>query len=162
MANRSPYTLLPMMSCARSFLAFRASDRLWIWGRSIRRLSFPGCTTEERKAMLNRPTGNNEKWWFQVHARARCYALFRQVRPGYQKGKELGNTEPGDGARYKGRGFIQITGRSNYEKAGKALGIDLVNHPEKAEDPEVAAKVAAWYWRTHTVAKGGREQKRYH
>ena len=64
------------------------------------------------------------------------------------KAKALGNTEAGDGAKYKGRGFIQITGKANYAKAGQALGIDLVNNPELAARPDVAAKVAVWYWQS--------------
>jgi putative chitinase len=64
------------------------------------------------------------------------------------KAKALGNTQAGDGAKYKGRGFIQITGKANYAKAGQALGIDLVNNPELAARPDVAAKVAVWYWQS--------------
>lgn len=66
----------------------------------------------------------------------------------YEGRKDLGNTQPGDGKRYKGRGYIQLTGRSNYEKAGKALGLDLVGNPSLAEDPEVAADVSVWFWET--------------
>jgi predicted chitinase len=62
--------------------------------------------------------------------------------------KILGNTHPGDGERYFGRGFIQITGRDNYRMAGDAIGIDLVKHPELAAKPDVAAKIAVWYWKT--------------
>jgi len=62
------------------------------------------------------------------------------------KAKALGNTQAGDGAKYKGRGFIQITGKANYASAGQALGIDLVSNPELAAKPDVAAKVAVWYW----------------
>lgn len=125
-------------------------------------IELSGCTTEERKAMFIAQLAH-ESGGFKFMHELGATPYFDKYEPGTKKGKELGNTEPGDGARYKGRGFIQITGRSNYEKAGKALGIDLVNHPEKAEDPEVAAKVAAWYWRTHTVAKGkGANKKRYH
>lgn len=64
----------------------------------------------------------------------------------YEGRKDLGNIRPGDGRKYKGRGFIQITGRYNYTEAGKALGLDLVNHPELAEKPVNAAKVTWWYW----------------
>ncbi len=64
----------------------------------------------------------------------------------YDGRKDLGNTQPGDGPRYKGRGFIQITGRANYEKAGQALGIDLINEPQLAETPTVGARVATWFW----------------
>ena len=62
--------------------------------------------------------------------------------------KILGNKHAGDGERYHGRGFIQLTGRDNYRMAGDALNLDLLNHPELAGKPEVAAKVALWYWNT--------------
>lgn len=58
----------------------------------------------------------------------------------------LGNKKAGDGERYHGRGFIQLTGRDNYRMAGEALGIDLLNNPELAAKPEVASKIAIWYW----------------
>ncbi|WP_336273708.1 glycoside hydrolase family 19 protein [Vreelandella indica] len=61
-------------------------------------------------------------------------------------GGRMGNTEPGDGHRYRGRGFTQLTGKDNYTAASESLGIDLVNNPDMAADPEVAAKVATWYW----------------
>ena len=69
------------------------------------------------------------------------------------RAKLLGNTKPGDGIRYKGRGYLQITGKYNYEKAGKALGLDLVNHPELLEDPETTALVSIWYWNTRVKPK---------
>lgn len=71
----------------------------------------------------------------------------------YEGRKDLGNINPGDGVRYKGRGFIQITGRANYTQAAKDLGIDLVNHPELAEKPDVATKVSLWYWKTRVQPK---------
>ncbi len=52
---------------------------------------------------------------------------------------DLGNTQPGDGRRFKGRGFVQITGRRNYTIWSKKLGIDLIDHPEKAAVPDIAA-----------------------
>lgn len=64
-------------------------------------------------------------------------------------GRSLGNTQPGDGARYRGRGALQITGRSNYAAAGKALGVDLVHHPDRADDAEHAFDIAAWFWQSH-------------
>ena len=67
------------------------------------------------------------------------------------KAKALGNTQAGDGAKYKGRGYIQITGKANYATAGQALGIDLVNNPEAAARPDVAAKVAVWYWQNRVA-----------
>lgn len=55
--------------------------------------------------------------------------------------KRLGNVEPGDGAKYCGRGYVQPTGRGNYHKAGLALGLALEDHPELALNPDVAAKI---------------------
>lgn len=51
---------------------------------------------------------------------------------------DLGNTQPGDGPRFKGRGFVQITGRRNYTDWSRKLGIDLVSRPEKAASPDIA------------------------
>jgi putative chitinase len=59
----------------------------------------------------------------------------------------LGNVKPGDGERYKGRGFIQITGRDNYRRAGEALGLPLEDRPELAARMDVAARIAVWYWK---------------
>lgn len=61
-------------------------------------------------------------------------------------GGRNGNDEPGDGWKYHGRGYIQLTGKDNYRAAGEALGIDLVDKPELAADPKNASKIATWYW----------------
>ena len=63
------------------------------------------------------------------------------------KAKALGNIKPGDGLKYKGRGFIQLTGRYNYTKAGKELGLPLAEKPELVEKPDIAAQVAVWFWK---------------
>lgn len=63
------------------------------------------------------------------------------------KAKQLGNVKVGDGEKYKGRGYIQITGRWNYKTAGEALGLPLESKPELAEKPEIAAKIAVWFWK---------------
>ena len=66
----------------------------------------------------------------------------------YEGRRDLGNIYRGDGERFKGRGFIQITGRENYRKAGEALNLPLEQNPELASKPMVAAKIALWYWKT--------------
>jgi putative chitinase len=64
----------------------------------------------------------------------------------YEGRKDLGNTSPGDGVRYKGRGLIQITGKSNYVLASLGLGLPLVEKPELLEEPVNAARSSGWYW----------------
>lgn len=58
----------------------------------------------------------------------------------------LGNTEPGDGKRFKGRGPIQITGRSNYRRYGGLLNVDLESQPQLAARPELAFRIAGLFW----------------
>ena len=62
--------------------------------------------------------------------------------PQTKVGKVLGNTQPGDGARFHGRGYVQITGRRNYSKAKALTGIDLLSEPDRAKNPELAYKIA--------------------
>jgi len=59
----------------------------------------------------------------------------------YEGRRDLGNTQAGDGTRYKGRGYVQITGRNNYKDWSNRLGIDLVGNPDAAKDPATAAKI---------------------
>jgi Putative peptidoglycan binding domain len=70
----------------------------------------------------------------------------------YENRADLGNIKPGDGARYHGRGFIQITGRSNYRSYGQTLGVPLEADPTLALSPTVAARILALYFRNHRIS----------
>lgn len=69
----------------------------------------------------------------------------------YEGRKDLGNTQPGDGRRYKGRGPIQMTGRANYRYYGQKAGIDFESHPEIAAVPSIGMMTACLYWARHNL-----------
>lgn len=60
------------------------------------------------------------------------------------KARELGNLFPGDGIKFRGRGLVQLTGRTNYANAGKAIGVDLINNPDAALDLDNATRILVW------------------
>jgi putative chitinase len=64
----------------------------------------------------------------------------------YEWRTDLGNTRVGDGVRFKGRGLIQVTGRSNYAACGRALGVDLINNPQLLANFDLACLSAGWFW----------------
>jgi predicted chitinase len=69
-----------------------------------------------------------------------------QAQRGYEGRLDLGNTQPGDGKRFKGRGPIQLTGRANYRRYGQLLGLPLEQNPEMAARPSVGFRTAAMFW----------------
>jgi putative chitinase len=81
-----------------------------------------------------------------------CQLLYvRELASGvaYEGRSDLGNTQPGDGVKYKGRGLIQITGRANYIALMMALNIDCVINPQVVEQPINACRSAGWFWKTN-------------
>ncbi len=72
----------------------------------------------------------------------------REIASGvaYEGRKDLGNIHKGDGIKFRGRGLIQLTGRTNYERASKVFGVDFITQPELIEQPEWATAVSAWWW----------------
>jgi putative chitinase len=72
----------------------------------------------------------------------------------YEGRTDLGNTQPGDGPKFKGRGLIQLTGRANYVAYGESIGQDLTvdgNWTKVAADPSLAVDAACWFWTTHNL-----------
>lgn len=70
----------------------------------------------------------------------------------YEGRHDLGNVQPGDGMRFKGRGLIQLTGRANYAAYGPALDLDLIASPELAAEPVNALSIACLYWQKHGLS----------
>lgn len=130
--------------------------------------------------VMNIPVARAQKWadaltaamaGGQINTRLRIAAFLAQI--GHESGslvyskelggpnyfakydgrKDLGNVHAGDGAKFCGRGLIQVTGRVNYLKASQALFGDdrLLKTPELLEQPEWAAKSAVWYWTTRNL-----------
>jgi len=77
----------------------------------------------------------------------------------YEGRKDLGNTQPGDGVRYKGRGPIQLTGRANYKKYGDLLGVDLIDNPTAAATPQVGFRIAGEFWQLNGLNELADQQR---
>jgi putative chitinase len=135
-------------------------------------------TTDEWKAILLKVEPNGKDWIVlgladqmnrladefeintplrQQHFIAQCahesdhFRTTREYASGkaYEGRKDLGNTQKGDGERYRGRGLIQLTGRANYARADAELREPYVAHPELVEVFPAAAIVSGWFWKTH-------------
>lgn len=70
----------------------------------------------------------------------------------YEGRTDLGNTQPGDGRKFKGHGPIQITGRANHKACGEALGLDLVNNPTLICKPDNGTRAAVWFWNSRQLS----------
>ncbi len=113
-----------------------------------------GITTTEQQAMFLANVGHESgglKWltelWGPTEAQKR-----------YEGRRDLGNTQAGDGVRFKGRGLLQTTGRANYKALSDHLGIDFIANPEKLAQPMEASLSAGYFWQSHNlnaVADGG-------
>ncbi|NLU83756.1 hypothetical protein HCA44_13320 [Rhodococcus sp. HNM0569] len=89
----------------------------------------------------------------QLVVESDSFRTFEEYASGsaYEGRSDLGNTQPGDGTRYKGRGAIQVTGRHNYEQVSQYTGIDFIANPELMASPENAFSTAAWYWTSRNL-----------
>lgn len=69
----------------------------------------------------------------------------------YEGRKDLGNVQPGDGYRYRGRGIPHLTGRDNYRRFGSLLGVDLEGQPDLAAEPAIAMAIGGAYWTARRI-----------
>ncbi|NUN66352.1 glycoside hydrolase family 19 protein [Pseudanabaena biceps] len=119
----------------------------------------PNCPTDRLVSLL--PYLNDAMAKFDISSRIRKAHFLAQTAhesdgfntneeyadgSDYEGWTELGNTQEGDGARFKGRGLIQVTGRANYQECGEALGVDFVDNPKQLASGQYAALSAAWFW----------------
>lgn len=104
-------------------------------------------------------------WLGQIAHESGSLRYVEEIASGeaYEGRRDLGNVRPGDGKRFKGRGLIQLTGRSNYEKYAKAShrstlgpGLWIVDYPETLSRPEWACDSAGWFWRVNNCGEYAR------
>ena len=81
------------------------------------------------------------------------YATELATGEAYEGRADLGNAQKGDGVKYKGRGLIQLTGRTNYLNYSNASGVNVIQDPKRLADPDLAADSAAWFWSKHDLNK---------
>ena len=109
------------------------ADNVWTGtDTDLRKLAYALATFKHETAHTFRP----------IHEYGGEAYFNKRYGPQTAVGKRLGNTQPGDGARFAGRGFVQLTGRSNYKRAGDKVGVDLINNPDLAMDSRIAYKIA--------------------
>lgn len=124
-------------------------------------LAMPHCPYKRAQALIAPLNAAMERADIDTPARIAAFvaqighesldlAFMQEIASGaaYEGRKDLGNTQTGDGKRFKGRGPIQLTGRDNYTKFAAWAKLDCVNHPELLEDPYNGFLASAWFWTT--------------
>lgn len=120
------------------------------------------------RAQTFQPIIDNAALDFEINTPARMAAFLAQVghesgglhwlneiwgptpaQSRYEGRADLGNTQEGDGFKYRGRGLIQITGRANYQRCSDALATDFIGDPDLLAQPEYAVRSAMWFWQSH-------------
>ncbi len=128
--------------------------------------AMPGCTQARAATMLGPMNKAMDRVEINTKARKAMFiaqvghesmnlVYMQEIASGaaYEGRMDLGNTRPGDGKKFKGRGPIQLTGRNNYTAFAAWSGLDCVNHPELLEIPENGWLASAWFWMVNGLNK---------
>jgi putative chitinase len=134
-------------------LGYRAFGRL-VKESGFSRSELIGLARDLAVAMVrNRITTTRRAIYFlsQVAHESGGFQFREEIADGsaYEGRRDLGNTYPGDGRRYKGRSFIMVTGRANYRDLPRWGGIDFESQPHRLSERRYAAMAAAHWWRVH-------------
>jgi putative chitinase len=140
--------------------AFFDAVRTVPFGGSLTTQQVQGCEAILAEWERRNPAGEGDPRWLAYALATTFHETARTMQPIIEHGgasyfrsrydiegarpdiaRRLGNTQPGDGARFAGRGYVQLTGRSNYARAGRKLNIDLIGQPDLALKPDVAAVI---------------------
>ncbi len=131
-------------------LAYPGMPTMWaqLWTDKL------GAACADPKAAINTPQ-RLAHFMAQVTHESAGFRYMAEIwgptpaQAGYEGRLDLGNTQPGDGFRYRGRGPLQLTGRANYRTTGKRIGEPLEDHPELASEIGVGSLIACDYWTVH-------------
>jgi predicted chitinase len=112
----------------------------------------PGLNQTLDKYQINTPL-RIAHFLAQVAHESDCFNAMEEYADGsdYEGRDDLGNIQPGDGVRFKGRGLVQLTGRANYKSFSSAMGQDFIAQPTLVAQPPYAILVAGWFWDNKTI-----------
>jgi predicted chitinase len=113
-------------------------------------LSYAGTSNDRIRAIFGKRVAGLT--YPQLDALKKNDQAFFELVYGQNSGQPLGNNQPGDGYKYRGRGFNGLTGRANYRFYGQKIGKDLENNPDLLNDPTIAAQALVMYFRMQAVS----------